>query len=153
MRAFDRHCNMVMENVREMWTEVCFHIRYISLLSSVYILYTYTRVNALNVSWNIILSFQRLVKARRNPFQLTKRGLLARCSCEEIQWLLSSGTLSEVCNLAIWLFEYFMPLWCLLWAHSWIHIIFRVYLLAIYLILTAIFVIDGQVMEMNLSYL
>ena len=24
VRAFDRHCNMVLENVREMWTEVCF---------------------------------------------------------------------------------------------------------------------------------
>lgn len=23
VRAFDRHCNMVLENVREMWTEVC----------------------------------------------------------------------------------------------------------------------------------
>lgn len=22
VRAFDRHCNMVLENVREMWTEV-----------------------------------------------------------------------------------------------------------------------------------
>ncbi|CAL4903270.1 unnamed protein product [Urochloa decumbens] len=26
VRAFDRHCNMVLENVREMWTEVCDHI-------------------------------------------------------------------------------------------------------------------------------
>lgn len=24
VRAFDRHCNMVLENVREMWTEVCY---------------------------------------------------------------------------------------------------------------------------------
>ncbi|KAF7140928.1 hypothetical protein RHSIM_Rhsim06G0047400 [Rhododendron simsii] len=23
VRAFDRHCNMVLENVREMWTKVC----------------------------------------------------------------------------------------------------------------------------------
>ena len=23
VRAFDRHCNVVLENVREMWTEVC----------------------------------------------------------------------------------------------------------------------------------
>lgn len=26
VRAFDRHCNMVLENVREMWTEVIFSI-------------------------------------------------------------------------------------------------------------------------------
>lgn len=23
VRAFDRHCNMILENVKEMWTEVC----------------------------------------------------------------------------------------------------------------------------------
>ncbi len=23
VKAFDRHCNMVLENVKEMWTEVC----------------------------------------------------------------------------------------------------------------------------------
>ncbi|KAJ0677667.1 putative small nuclear ribonucleoprotein Sm D2 [Helianthus annuus] len=23
VRAFDRHCNMVLENIREMWTELC----------------------------------------------------------------------------------------------------------------------------------
>ncbi|XP_057768052.1 uncharacterized protein LOC130988266 isoform X1 [Salvia miltiorrhiza] len=34
VRAFDRHCNMVLENVREMWTEVCL---YLGLLPYVYI--------------------------------------------------------------------------------------------------------------------
>lgn len=23
VKAFDRHCNMILENVKEMWTEVC----------------------------------------------------------------------------------------------------------------------------------
>ena len=23
VKAFDRHCNMLLENVKEMWTEVC----------------------------------------------------------------------------------------------------------------------------------
>ncbi|KAJ0597780.1 putative small nuclear ribonucleoprotein Sm D2 [Helianthus annuus] len=34
VRAFDRHCNMVLENVREMWTEVGFvmKITYVSVL-------------------------------------------------------------------------------------------------------------------------
>ena len=30
VKAFDRHCNMILENVKEMWTEV--HISYMSLL-------------------------------------------------------------------------------------------------------------------------
>lgn len=30
VRAFDRHCNMVLENVREMWTEVIFSIERLS---------------------------------------------------------------------------------------------------------------------------
>ena len=26
VKAFDRHCNMILENVKEMWTEVHFYI-------------------------------------------------------------------------------------------------------------------------------
>lgn len=29
VRAFDRHCNMVLENVREMWTEVCLFLTFL----------------------------------------------------------------------------------------------------------------------------
>ncbi|KAJ0861928.1 putative small nuclear ribonucleoprotein Sm D2 [Helianthus annuus] len=33
VRAFDRHCNMVLENIREMWTEVAssLEITYLAL--------------------------------------------------------------------------------------------------------------------------
>lgn len=30
VKAFDRHCNMILENVREMWTEV--HLRLLFIL-------------------------------------------------------------------------------------------------------------------------
>jgi len=43
VRAFDRHCNMVLDNVREMWTEVyqymaCYLSCCISSISCVYVL-------------------------------------------------------------------------------------------------------------------
>lgn len=28
VKAFDRHCNMILENVTEMWTEVCMEMRF-----------------------------------------------------------------------------------------------------------------------------
>lgn len=34
VKAFDRHCNMVLENVKEMWTEVVF----LTLLHPIYVL-------------------------------------------------------------------------------------------------------------------
>ena len=37
VRAFDRHCNMVLENVREMWTEVI--LFFLFFLVSIFFLY------------------------------------------------------------------------------------------------------------------
>lgn len=58
VRAFDRHCNMVLENVREMWTEVCIRNRSKCSHSKSNLLFLMT----LALYW---CRSQRLVKARR----------------------------------------------------------------------------------------
>ncbi|KAI3800936.1 hypothetical protein L1987_29036 [Smallanthus sonchifolius] len=68
VRAFDRHCNMVLENVREMWTEVGLVME---------------------------ITFPRQEKARKKLFRLTKIDLSARCFFEAIRSSSCLETLSE----------------------------------------------------------
>lgn len=90
MRAFDRHCNMVLENVREMWTEVCFH------------LYWRTTCHVDIGKFHFVLNkdtlcrYRRLGKARRKHIPLTKIDLSVRCFFVGILLLLFLGIPSDV---------------------------------------------------------
>lgn len=76
VRAFDRHCNMVLENVREMWTEV-----FILLLFFIPFVFQY--VTSID-DFNSLFRYQRLGKARKRPSQLTRTDSSVKCSCVEI---------------------------------------------------------------------
>ncbi|XP_010650010.1 uncharacterized protein LOC100242311 isoform X1 [Vitis vinifera] len=74
VRAFDRHCNMVLENVREMWTEVGLLQMLLLFGCSIIMLFNF-------FCW---CRYQKLGKARKRPIQLTRIDSLARCSSVEI---------------------------------------------------------------------
>lgn len=108
VRAFDRHCNMVLENVREMWTEV--------LLSLVLYFVCFTSCFSLGNNYGLwfhrlsspmiflstficLCRYRRLEKARRRPNLSTKIDSSVRCSSAEILSLLSLGIQNDMyCN-------------------------------------------------------
>ena len=78
VKAFDRHCNMVLEGVKEMWTEM-----------------PKTGKGNIRYSINLCQSYKTLsFQARRKPSPSTKTDLSAKCSCvvilssssSEIRW-------------------------------------------------------------------
>lgn len=70
VKAFDRHCNMLLENVKEMWTEVRIPA-FTTASESQYRLH--------NVRMWPGCRYQRLAGVRRHHNQSTKTDLLARC--------------------------------------------------------------------------
>lgn len=91
VRAFDRHCNMVLENVREMWTEVGLLQMLLLFGCSIIILFNF-------FCW---CRYQKLGKARKRPIQLTRIDSLARCSSVEILWSLFLEIPSDVNPFAL----------------------------------------------------
>lgn len=81
VRAFDRHCNMVLENVREMWTEVCY---FPPIFIYLFIYYSFPDSDATmpDVCIYFWFSCPRLGKERRKLFRSTKTDSSARCSFE-----------------------------------------------------------------------
>ncbi|CAH9096042.1 unnamed protein product [Cuscuta epithymum] len=77
VRAFDRHCNMVLENVREMWTEV---VSYSILILNVFPL----GCLAFFLRLHFLCRFPRRAKGKRKPNLLIRIGSSARCFFVEI---------------------------------------------------------------------
>ena len=76
VRAFDRHCNMVLENVREMWTEVTnWALRLWSLGSFKFLIF-----ESVIYRDSSLYRYPRLARARRRLCLWTRTGSSARCS-------------------------------------------------------------------------
>jgi len=107
VRAFDRHCNMVLENVREMWTEVCNVCLCKLLLYLVHLNLLVCLWHELNVLL-VCIRCLRLVKERRRLSQSTRIVSSAKCSFVEILSSLFLGTPNKLVSPSIcwssWLF-------------------------------------------------
>jgi small nuclear ribonucleoprotein (snRNP)-like protein len=70
VKAFDRHCNMVLENVKEMWTEVPRQGK---------------GKKKVTLIINVLRAFIKLYCLYYRASQLTKIDSSQKCSCEETQ--------------------------------------------------------------------
>ena len=111
VRAFDRHCNMVLENVREMWTEVIFLHLFFSICKPSYIdIFSF-------LTWEVVIygifRYLKLEKERRKLFPSTEIASSARCFSVGTLSLSSSGIPSERerCHLLVLVFFSSKSLW------------------------------------------